>query len=228
MFIENKYKVWHDNIIANAQSRVLNCYKEKHHILPRCLGGSNDKSNLVELTAKEHFIVHMLLCKFTKGNAYYKMLYAFKSMCQLINNNHKRHYKITSRIAENLRLEAEKNNPVYRDNVKDKISKANKGKTRNKSVRLKMSKSKKGNKNALGLRHSEEFKKRLSIINKGNNHALGRKYVNKNGIIKMIKKEDLDKYLNQGYKLGMKKKYIKFEYDVPTGYTALSTKGLNL
>ena len=43
MFIENKYKTWHDNIITNGKNRVLDCYKEKHHILPRCLGGKEIK-----------------------------------------------------------------------------------------------------------------------------------------------------------------------------------------
>ena len=78
MFKNNKYRLWHNNIIAKAKNRTLDCYKEKHHILPRSLGGSNDKSNLVELTAREHFIVHMLLCKFTVGVARRSMLYAFK------------------------------------------------------------------------------------------------------------------------------------------------------
>ena len=30
MFIENKYKTWHDNIIAKGKNRVLDCYKEKY------------------------------------------------------------------------------------------------------------------------------------------------------------------------------------------------------
>ena len=206
MFKNNKYKSWHDAIINKALNRKIKGYSEKHHILPRSLGGLNNKDNIVKLTAKEHFIVHMLLCKFTKGNAYYKMLYAFKSMCQLINNNHKRDYKITSRIAEKLKLEAEKNNPVYRNDVKAKISKANKGRIRSKETRKQMSKSKKGNKNALGLRHSEEFKERIKNINKGNKYSVGLKYINKNGNIKKVKKEEVDKYLKLGYTLGMYKK----------------------
>ena len=36
MFINNKYKSWY----------VLSGYKEKHHILPRCLGGKDTKTNL--------------------------------------------------------------------------------------------------------------------------------------------------------------------------------------
>ena len=212
MFKNNKYKSWHDAIINKALNRKIKGYSEKHHILPRSLGGLNNKDNIVKLTAKEHFIVHMLLCKFTKGNAYYKMLYAFKSMCQLINNNHKRDYKITSRIAEKLKLEAEKNNPVYRNDVKAKISKANKGRIRSKETRKQMSKSKKGNKNALGLRHSEEFKERIKNINKGNKYCLGKRYLNKDGKNLVVNKSEVDKYLNMGYKLGMDKSYITPEY----------------
>ena len=36
-------------------------YYENHHILPRCVGGGEEKENKVLLTAKEHFIVHKLL-----------------------------------------------------------------------------------------------------------------------------------------------------------------------
>ena len=38
-------------------------YNEKHHIIPKCLGGDNSENNLVELTAREHFLCHMLLCE---------------------------------------------------------------------------------------------------------------------------------------------------------------------
>lgn len=38
-------------------------YTELHHIVPRCLGGSNESENLVRLTAREHFIAHRLLVK---------------------------------------------------------------------------------------------------------------------------------------------------------------------
>jgi hypothetical protein len=49
---------------------------EKHHIVPRSLGGSNDESNIVRLTYREHFLAHLLLTKFTSGNDRYKMLHA--------------------------------------------------------------------------------------------------------------------------------------------------------
>jgi len=53
-------------------------YYENHHIIPKCLGGTNDKENLILLTAKEHFVCHKLLTFIYKGNrkianAFFKM-----------------------------------------------------------------------------------------------------------------------------------------------------------
>lgn len=55
------WKKIHDRIIEKAQNRTLEGYSELHHILPKCLGGSDDSSNLVKLTAREHFIIHKIL-----------------------------------------------------------------------------------------------------------------------------------------------------------------------
>lgn len=77
MFINNKYTNWYYNIINNAKNRVLTGYFETHHIIPKSLGGSDDKLNLVELTAREHFIVHKLLVKMTTGKSKQKMSYAY-------------------------------------------------------------------------------------------------------------------------------------------------------
>lgn len=178
MFINNKYKVWHDNIIANAQSRVLNCYKEKHHILPRCLGGSNNKSNLVELTAKEHFIVHMLLCKFTTGITQEKMIYASWLMSQYKRNG--RNYKVNSILYESLKIKRS----------------------------ILISKLLKGNKFCLGKKVSKETKQKLSKIRK---ELI---WINNNIQSKRIKKNELQNYLDIGYKLGRDKNYLTKEYSL--------------
>lgn len=58
----NKYKNWYYRIINNRLTNpILNQYTETHHIIPKCLGGSNYSSNLVKLTAREHYICHLLL-----------------------------------------------------------------------------------------------------------------------------------------------------------------------
>jgi len=62
---------------------------ERHHILPKSLGGTNDKSNLVYLIPREHFIAHLLLTKIYTGKDKAKMVFAFAKMCQC-NPNQKR------------------------------------------------------------------------------------------------------------------------------------------
>jgi hypothetical protein len=44
-------------------------YCEVHHIVPRSLGGSNDKDNLISLTPRQHYIAHWMLWKACGGVA---------------------------------------------------------------------------------------------------------------------------------------------------------------
>lgn len=57
------YRAHHDRLISRARERVLTGYKERHHIIPRCMGGDNSPENLVYLTPEEHYVVHQLLVK---------------------------------------------------------------------------------------------------------------------------------------------------------------------
>lgn len=90
----NYQKIYND-LISRAQAREsLSEYKETHHIIPRCMGGSDDKENLVELTGREHFISHWLLCKIYDTPGLKK---AFGLMCLTGKN---RSYKISSQLYE--------------------------------------------------------------------------------------------------------------------------------
>jgi hypothetical protein len=58
------YQKIYNLLIQKAKNRnAIDGYKESHHILPRCMGGSDEPENLVDLTAKEHFVAHFLLAK---------------------------------------------------------------------------------------------------------------------------------------------------------------------
>jgi hypothetical protein len=70
----NKYQKWYNNIIKNSKERDLQGYYELHHILPRCIGGTNDENNLAKLTSKEHFVCHYLLTKFCNKSHYEKLI----------------------------------------------------------------------------------------------------------------------------------------------------------
>jgi len=57
------YKRIYESIVARGKERVIEGYKERHHIIPRCMGGTDDPINLVDLTPEEHFVCHQLLVK---------------------------------------------------------------------------------------------------------------------------------------------------------------------
>jgi 5-methylcytosine-specific restriction endonuclease McrA len=104
-FLQNKYTKWYFNIIFNAQNRDISCYAENHHIIPKSLGGSNKKENLVKLTAREHFICHWLLTKMVNHTKYkYQMWNAFSCMLYRETAEQVR-YKVTGRIFENIKKE---------------------------------------------------------------------------------------------------------------------------
>lgn len=57
------YQKHYELLIDRAKSRVLGGYVEVHHIVPKCLGGGDEKANLVQLTPEEHYVAHQLLFK---------------------------------------------------------------------------------------------------------------------------------------------------------------------
>ena len=79
------YKKIYQQIIDCARSRDITGYKETHHIIPRCLGGTDDPSNLVDLTPEEHYVAHQLLVKIHTNNE--RLLYAAVMMCSNRINN---------------------------------------------------------------------------------------------------------------------------------------------
>lgn len=63
------YKKHYNNLIARARNRILEGYAENHHVVPRCMGGTDSKDNLVRLTPEEHYVAHQLLVRIYPKNA---------------------------------------------------------------------------------------------------------------------------------------------------------------
>ena len=62
------YRKHYESLMFKARNRSQpKGYVEKHHVLPKCLGGSDDFSNLVCLTPEEHYVAHALLVKMHPG-----------------------------------------------------------------------------------------------------------------------------------------------------------------
>lgn len=95
------------SIIENRKINKFDGYTENHHIKPRSLGGTDDKDNIVSLSAREHYICHLLLTEIYKNDkySYSKMLHAFMMMCNMRSNNQKRDYKFNSKTYSRLKTE---------------------------------------------------------------------------------------------------------------------------
>jgi len=125
VFLENKYTKWYFNIIRNANPTTR--YVEKHHIIPRCIGGSDYRENLVSLTAREHFVCHLLLTKMTTGKVKQAMCWAVGKFTQ-VNKHQDR--KFTSweykKIRENISFA--RTGTIHSDETRKKMSEKRKGK----------------------------------------------------------------------------------------------------
>ncbi len=168
--IDNKYKLWYFNIIDKALQRNWNkknaqCYIEMHHIVPSSISGlPRNKGEIVGLTAREHFVCHLLLPKFLSGENKSKMILALH---RLMHGN-KKNYCKSSHTYKNLKLVA---SVIFSDRNKNywnKISQEQRSVMRS------------GSKNSRwGVRLTEETKQKISLSNKGKlsgeNHPLWKK-----------------------------------------------------
>lgn len=80
------YQRIYNTIIERSKQRTLLEYTEEHHIVPRCVGGTDDSHNLVMLTPEEHYVCHQLLVKIYPGNI--KLVKA--AMFMVASNKHQR------------------------------------------------------------------------------------------------------------------------------------------
>ena len=151
---DNKYCKWYFNIIDNALARgwtkkTSQVYVESHHIIPKSILKNNDT---VILTAREHFICHLLLPKFINSTYKHSMLHALWHISHHMKES--RNLKIGSKTYENLKQQ-----------FSIMMSEKNTGK-------------KYGEKHgAFGYKHTEEHKKYMSeLLKRENNPMFGKKH----------------------------------------------------
>jgi len=92
------YLKHYNDLIERAKNRKLDCYKEIHHIIPRCIGGTDEKENLVALTGREHFVAHILLVKIYPKD--YGLIKAVNMMCISSDNQSRVHNRMYGWLRE--------------------------------------------------------------------------------------------------------------------------------
>lgn len=103
-------------VVRGLDKKVLEGYFEKHHIIPKCMGGTDKKSNFVLFTPREHVIAHRLLWKANPDN--YSLMWAYTRTV----NSHKG--ILTSREVELAKIAKSKvmSERVVSQETRDKIS----------------------------------------------------------------------------------------------------------
>ena len=196
------------NNILETRGR-FNCgeaYYERHHIIPKCVGGTDNKDNLIDLYAAEHFKAHRLLALENSDNE--KLVYAWWCMAWVESDTQER-YQLTPEEYEEIKtIYSEtlskafkgENNPFYgqrhTDETRQKISDNHAdvsgennpmyGKPRSEETKKKLSESRKGkcvgeDNPFYGKHHTETTKQKMSEERKGkftgeNNPFYGKKH----------------------------------------------------
>lgn len=207
MFLNNKYTSIYMKIIDSRKSlkrkKGDGCVYESHHIIPKCMGGSNKKSNKILLTPREHFILHLLLPKMVEGT-YKRSLY-----CALVRflgkNTNKYSIKINSRtyqhiIEQNRVHMSGNNNPFYGKKHTNEVRKFISNYNKQKQL---------GDNNPFyGKTHRKETKEYLSLLK-----SKPIKVYFQNGVVKEFSQQKfLGIYLGMSEHLGRKLCMPRYDY----------------
>jgi rubrerythrin len=197
------YQKIYDSIIEKARSEdrvkvkkdnANYVYYERHHIIPKCLGGGDEEENLVLLTAREHFICHKLLTyifpnKRKIATAFHYMIFG-KGHYNVSNRDYSYARELISLIpmSEETRkkigeaIKKIKRKPVS-DRTKELLRIINTGKTHTEETKKKMSSLRKGkeksklHKQRIGLSHIGIKPDKESLRKNSESNKNSKKYI---------------------------------------------------
>lgn len=180
MFLDNKYTKWYFSIIEKAKEKNLPRKRlarstidseltELHHIIPKSMGGTDEVSNLIRFSPREHFVCHWLLTKMTTSTNKARMVTAFILMTG-VGSKSARYNKINSKSFQRLREEYARSvskrmtGRVVTPETRAKISLAHTGRPLSAEHKLKMSEATKGRPRTSVL--TDDGKRRIGEANR--------------------------------------------------------------
>lgn len=184
MFQNNKYSKWYFGLVSRRVECPAKINVERHHIVPKCMGGEDDQKNIVRLTAREHFIAHMLLRKAVDSIYRNSMTHTLWLM------THMNGEKINSSTFERLRAEhARATGDRFRGKKLTEETKAKMRKPKSDEARKRMSAARKG------IIFSESHKQNLR-------HAHGKLWVYNQTESRMVDASTREQLLTEGWNPG--------------------------
>lgn len=156
------YAKHYNALVDRAKGRQIEGYSEKHHIIPKCMGGTDDTDNIVVLTAREHYVAHQLLMMMypdVQGLALATRLMSTSTKFQIRNNKDFEWVRKRAAYDAGSAWRGKKRPPRTKE-WSEKLSVANTGKKHTSETRAKLSAI------HLGKPKSDEMKRNMSIAAK--------------------------------------------------------------
>jgi hypothetical protein len=161
----------YNKFIAVLKDQGIDGYYELHHIIPKSSGGSNDKSNLIALTGRQHYIAHWMLWKAYGGNMA-RAFFMMSSVGRYERVSSKTYDKARKDYSEQVKIQmANKPNiPKFTPEHREKLRQAKLGRKLSEETKQKLRVAN------LGRKWDAEFCRKVSEAKKGkSNGRLGYK-----------------------------------------------------
>ena len=192
-----------ENRIKLRKNQENYVYYENHHIIPKCLNGSNEEYNKVLLTAREHYVCHKLLTYIypnIRGLVLALQRFRYSKKLKLYNLT-SRDYAFIKKLISSIPME---------EKTKQKIRKPRTEKTKQKMRKSHKSFSLEARKNMSnahkGIKHSQETIRKQSESRKGKHYIKKNKHCwmfsMKLNISLLVKENEIQEYLDNEYLLG--------------------------
>jgi hypothetical protein len=176
------YQAHYDRLIEKygTWKKPKSVYTERHRKLPGYLGGKYVKGNAFYMTARAHYVAHLMWAKITDHP---KAWLVIVRMTGKARNNSKLYQVARAKWAISVTGE---NSPAKKTEARNKMSAAKKGKPLAFEHRIKIGLSGLGNRNSLGLKHTEESRLKMSVAGKGKPKSEAHKYAIGNSLLGRI------------------------------------------
>ena len=153
-FQYNRYLKFIDSLKCQA----IDGYCEVHHIVPKSMGGSNAKENLINLTPRQHYIAHWMLWKALGGVAG-RSFFMMSNFGKYGKVNAKTYGLVRADYSEQVKIQmaVRPNRPVFTPEHREKLRQAKLGRKLSAEHRANVGKAR------LGCKLSTEHKMKISM-----------------------------------------------------------------